>query len=165
MRRLIALALLLLAAGPGPAWAHRGHASLSVVEIDAATGAVTVTHRLEAHDVEPALAQIAPAAQQNLDDPEAIHALEAYAGRVFQLWDADGKPVALAHTRTDLRGDDIELVYAGRLAPGVKAVTVDSGLMELAYPDQENQVNVRRNKVTRTALFRPGDEQQRIAFD
>ena len=33
------------------------------------------------------------------------------------------------------------------------------------FADQENQVNVRRNKVTRTALFRPGDEPQRIAFD
>lgn len=166
MRRRLAAALAaVLMATPGAALAHRGHASLTVVEIEAATGAVTITHRLAAHDVEPALGQIAPDAQRSLDDADAVRALEAYAGRVFQLWDADGKPLVLTHTRTDLRGDDVELVYAARLPPGSKAVTVDSGLMESMFADQENQVNVRRNKVTRTALFRPGDEPQRIAFD
>ncbi len=166
MRRWLGAAVAaVLMAAPGAALAHRGHASLTVVEIEAATGVVTITHRLAAHDVEPALGQIAPDAQRSLDDPDALRALEAYAGRVFQLWDADGKPVTLTHTRTDLRGDDIELVYAAKLTAGTKAVTVDSGLMESMFADQENQVNVRRNKVTRTALFRPGDEPQRIAFD
>lgn len=164
MRRALALALAGLALA-GPASAHRGHASLSVVEIDAATGAVTITHRLAAHDVEPALAGIAPDAQPSVDDPDAVRALEAYAGRAFKLWDADGNPVALVHKRTDLDGDDIEMTYTARLPAGATALTVDSDLFEAAHADQENQVNVRRSKVTKTVVFRPGDAPQRVGFD
>ena len=54
---LVIAALILLPVSP--AWAHRGHGSLSVVEVDAVTGKVTVSHRLEAHDTEPALALVA----------------------------------------------------------------------------------------------------------
>jgi hypothetical protein len=61
-----------------PAAAHRGHDSLSVVTIG--DGQVTLSHRFEAHDVEPALAKIAPQAQVSLDDPAAIAALEARCG-------------------------------------------------------------------------------------
>lgn len=166
MRRLLGLGLAALLALPSVAAAHRGHASLSVVEIDATSGAVTITHRMAAHDVEPALSGIAPDAQQSLDDADALRALEAYAGRAFRLWDAEGKAVPLVHKRTDLAGDDIEMVYAAQLPLAAKAaVSVDSGLFEEAYEDQENQVNVRRNKVTRTALFRPGDAPQRISFE
>lgn len=165
MRRLAAPAAAAILLLPGPAAAHRGHASLSVVEIDAGTGAVTVTHRMAAHDVEPALSVIAPDAQQSLDDPAAMAALEAYVGLAFQLWDADGKPVALRRQATKLAGDSVELVYAARLPAPARAVSVDSNLFEEAHDDQENQVNVRRAKVTRTAVFRLGDAAQRISFD
>ncbi|OHB27920.1 MAG: hypothetical protein A2790_14875 [Phenylobacterium sp. RIFCSPHIGHO2_01_FULL_69_31] len=165
MRRLLAVGVAALLALPGAAAAHRGHASLSVVEIDAATGAVTITHRMAAHDVEPALAVIAPDAQQSLDDADALKALEVYAGRVFRLWDAEGRAVRLQHRRTNLAGDSVELVYAAQLPAPVQAVTVDSGLLEEAHADQENQVNVRRSKVTRTVLFRVGDAPQQVVFE
>jgi hypothetical protein len=164
VRRLLAVAAAALLALPGMAAAHRGHASLSVVEIDAATGAVTITHRMAAHDVEPALAVIAPDAQQSLDDADALKALEVYAGRVFRLWDAEGRAVTLQHKATRLAGDSVELVYVTRLPPPAQAVTVDSGLLEEAHADQENQVNVRRSKVTRTVLFRVGDAPQQVVF-
>lgn len=163
MRRLlIALAAAVLA---GPAAAHRGHEALSVVEIDAATGALTVTHKAAAHDVEPALSVIAPDAQQSLDDPAAVKALEAHGARAFRLWDADGKPVVLTHRSTELAGDSVILVYHGQLAPPAATVSVDSNLFEDAHADQENQVNVRRAKVTKSALFHPGADPQTIAFD
>ncbi len=165
MRRLASLAAAAMLFLPAAAAAHRGHASLSVVEIDAATGAVTVMHRMAAHDVEPALSVIAPDAQQSLDDAAAVAALVAYAGRAFQVWDADGKRVALEHKATTLAGDSVELVYAAQLPAPARAVSVDSNLFEDAHDDQENQVNVRRGKVTRTAVFRLGDAAQRISFD
>lgn len=163
MRRAfpIAAGLALLAA---QAEAHRGRSTLSVVEIDAATGNVTVTHRMAAHDVEPALVDIAPRAQPSLDDPDALAALVAHAARAFVLADANGR-VALTHKETDLAGDDVRLVYVGRLAAPAKIVTVDSNLLEESHPDQENQVNVRRAKRTLTAVFRPGSEPQSLRFD
>ena len=162
MRRpaLLTLVAALLAS---PAAAHRGHSSLSVVEIDAA-GAVTVTHRMAAHDVEPALIDLAPDAQPSVDDPDALAALVAHAGAAFRLWDERG-PVRLAHAATELAGDDVRLTYTGRLAGPGRALQVDSDLLEAAHADQENQVNVRRAKVTRTVLFRPGGPPQPVEFD
>jgi hypothetical protein len=160
-------ALLLIAACAllaAPVLAHRGRSTLSVVVIDAATGAVTVTHRMAAHDVEPALVDIAPRAQPSLDDPEAMAALIRYAGRAFMLSDANGR-VALTHNTTDLAGDEVRLTYLGRVKLPATSVTVDSNLFEESHADQENQVNVRRAKRTLTALFRPGSEAQRLSFN
>lgn len=165
MRRLAALIGAAMLVVPAAASAHRGHASLSVVVIDGTTGAVTITHRMAAHDVEPALSVIAPDAQQSLDDPAAMAALQAYAGRAFRLWDADGKPVALQHRETLLAGDSVELIYAAQLPAPARTLSVDSNLLEDAHDDQENQVNVRRDKVTFTGVFRAGSEAQRFSFD
>ena len=165
MRRLALLAVGGALALAGPALAHRGHASLSVVEIDGATGAVTVTHRMAAHDVEPALISIAPDAQPSLDDAEALKTLEAYVGREFRLWDDQGRQAPLTHVSTELTGDRVTLTYSARLPAPAKAVRVDSNLFEETHMDQENQVNVRRAKVTKTALFRIGSEPETVAFD
>lgn len=165
MRRVLTAIGALLALST-PAAAHRGHEALTVVEIDAATGAVTVTHRAAAHDVEPALSVIAPNAQQSLDDPDAVKALEAYGARAFRLWDADGKPVVLVHRRTNLAGDDVELVYAGQMPKAAtRAVTVDSDLLEDAHADEENLVNVRRAGVTKSAEFYLGQGPQKLVFE
>lgn len=161
--RVLVMATSLLIAVAAPA--HRGHSTLSVVEIDAGTGSVTVTHDFAAHDAEPALAVIAPGAQPSLDDPRAVAALVAYVGRRFMLADAGGRRVALTLASTRLAGDGVRLVYSGRLPPPASAVTVDSGLFDEINPDQENQVNIRRAKVTRTALFRAGTEAVTIRFD
>lgn len=164
MRRVLVASVAALALA-GPAAAHRGHEALTVVEIDAATGAVTVIHKAAAHDVEPALSVIAPDAQQSLDDPAAVKALEAYGARAFRLWDAEGRTVALTHRKTELAGDNVTLVYAARVAPPAAAVSVDSNLFEDAHADQENQVNVRRARVTKSARFLLGADPETIAFE
>lgn len=160
------MALVAALALAGPAAAHRGHSALTVVEIDAATGAVTVTHRAAAHDVEPALQVLAPNAQQSLDDPDAVKALEAHGARAFTLRDAEGRAVELTHSKTELAGDNVTLVYAGRMAPAAtRAVTVDCDLLEAAHADQENLVNVRRAGVTKSAEFHLGQGPQKITFE
>lgn len=168
MRRWLAAAATLavgVAAVSGVASAHRGHSSLSVVEIDAATGAFSVTHRLAAHDVEPFLVRLAPEASPSLDDEAAMSALRAYAGRSFQVWDADGRPTGLTWQAEELSADDVRLIYRGRLPTPVTAVRIDSGLLQEGHDDQENQVNVRRGGVTRTLVFRAGSEPQTVDFE
>lgn len=164
-RLLVALGLVPIAlmAG-GRVSAHRGHATLSVVEIDAASGAVRVVHRMEAHDVEPALKAIAPQAQASLDDADAQAALAAYIARRFTLTDAGGRRVALTLTGSELAGDNVRIAFAGRLPAPAMELTVESTLFNDIYPDQENQVNVRRAQVTLTALFRSGEDAQTIRF-
>lgn len=160
-------ALLLLGAGLGfglglgavPAAAHRGHATLSVVEIDAKSGAVTVTHRMSAHDVEPVLATIAPEAQPSVDDPEAMAALVTYVGRAFRVEGA-----ALSPAGRRLAGDTVELRFAGRIARQRPQVVISGALFGETHPDHATQVNVRRAGVTRTLNFHPGDPPQPVVL-
>lgn len=140
-----------------PAGAHRGQASLSVVAIDD-KGGVTVTHRFAAHDVEPALVKIAPDAQPSLDDAEAVEALVAYVGRRFGVQGA-----VLTLKSKVLAGDDVTMVFAGRMAKSAK-VSVRADFFGETHPGHSAQVNVRRGGVTRSLWFKPGDGAQTVSF-
>ena len=165
MRRLAAVVAVTVLMLAGPAAAHRGHAGLTVVEIEPATGAVAVTHRFYAHDVEPALTVLAPNEQPSLDDPEALAALEAHLGERFRI-DVDGARVALHRTGETLAGDNVRIDFAGEHAAGpVTEVRVDQDFFSDIYDDMEMQVNVRVGGVTRTVLFRPGVQAQVVRFD
>jgi hypothetical protein len=152
-------AALALGGVTAPASAHRGHASLSVVEIDAKSGAVRVTHRFAAHDVEPVLVDIAPDAQPSLDDPEAVAALVAYVGQRFTI---AGAP--LTFQSQQLRGDDVMLVYTGRMKPSATSISVRGALFGETHASHQTQVNVRRAGVTRTLYFEPSDGAKTLAL-
>ena len=151
-------AALLLALG-APAHAHRGHASLAVVEIDAKSGGVVVTHRMAAHDVEPALVEIAPAAQPSLDDPDAMQALVAYVGRAFVI-----RGVTLAPAGQTMAGDTLVLRYSGRLKGKPRQLLISGALFGETWSDHATQVNVRRAGITRTLHFRPGDAEKPVSL-
>ena len=158
------LTAALIAGLATPAMAHRGHAGLTVIEIDAVSGAVSVTHRFAAHDVEPALVSIAPEAQPSLDDPRAVADLEAHLGQRFRL-SLDGAAVPVTHTDTRLAGDNIRVDFGGRTDDReITRVTVDLDFFPGVHDDQEQQVNVRLNGVTRTVVFRPGSQAQTLSF-
>jgi len=154
---LLLLALVMALLPGGPAAAHRGHASLSVVWIDA-KGGITVTHRFAAHDVEPALVAIAPDAQPSLDDPDAVAALKAYVARRFAIAGAK-----LTLKSTDLSGDDVTMVFTGTMTPA-KSVTVRGAFFGETYSDHMAQVNIRQGGVTRTLYFTPGDGPKTVRF-
>jgi hypothetical protein len=155
MRRLAALALLLAT----PAAAHRGHSSLAVVEIDAKSGAVVVTHHMAAHDVEPALVAIAPAAQPSLDDADALAALIAYVGQRFRI---GGVRLSPAGQRLD--GDRVELRYIGRLPGKPKQLRIAGALFGETWDDHSTQVNIRRAGITRSLMFGADDGEKTLAL-
>lgn len=155
MRRAVALlAAVGLVLAPLPAAAHRGHGALSVVDIDVRSGEVRVSHRVPTHDAEPALALIAPDAQASLDDPEAVEALKLYMDKRFVLAVAD-LPVALTLKDMTLGANEVRFEYAGRIAPDQTRaeVAVIAAMFADVYPDEVNQVNVRRAGVTRSLIF------------
>lgn len=163
-RAFLALSAVVALALAGPAAAHKGHAGLTVVEIDPASGGITVVHRFYAHDIEPTFATIAPDAQPSLDDPAAVKALEDHLQARFRL-DVDGARVALHHTDTVLAGDNVRVEYAGQAGlTAVHAVRLDLDFFPDVYEDMEQQVNVRVAGVTRTVVFAPGSTAQTIIF-
>lgn len=163
MKRALLAAFLIVGLAT-PVLAHRGHAGLTVVEIDPASGTVSVVHRFSAHDVEPALVSIAPDAQPSLDDPRAVAELETHLRQRFRL-DIDGAAIPVTHAATDLAGDNIRVEFAGETDDrSIAAVTVDLDFFPGVHDDQEQQVNVRINGVTRTVVFRPGSAAQTVTF-
>ncbi len=162
---LLGIVGLVAALAAAPVSAHRGHAGLTVIEIDPVSGAVSVVHRFAAHDVEPALVSVAPHAQPSLDDPAAVAALENHLDSRFRL-EIDGEGIDLDRTATDLAGDNIRVDFAGKRSPeaAVRSVTVDLDFFPGVHDDQEQQVNVRSAGVTHTVIFRPGSGAQTVDF-
>ncbi len=163
MKRVLLVAALAGALAT-PALAHRGHAGLTVIEIDPTSGVVSVVHRFAAHDVEPALVSIAPEAQPSLDDPRAVADLETHLRQRFRL-DIDGAAIPVTHAATDLAGDNVRIAFTGETTDrSIAAVTVDLDFFPGVHEDQEQQVNIRINGVTRTVVFRPGSHAQTVTF-
>lgn len=156
MRRVLAIAVaaagLVLAPQAG---AHRGHDAMSVVTLEP-DGQVTVSHRFEAHDLEPALAEIAPDAQTSLDDPDAIAELKTYLLAHFKLR-ADGAEVPLTVSAVDIGVRDVRVDYAGSVKGRPKAVAIQTTILRDIYPRQINQVVVKRGSYVQTLRF-SGDE-------
>jgi hypothetical protein len=162
MRRILLIGAA-IAAIASPATAHKGHGGLTVIEIGR-DGVVTVQHRFAAHDVEPALETIAPQAQPSLDDPQALAALETHLGQRFRLL-IDDEVVAVTHADTQLAGDNVWVEYAGHTDDRyVQAVTVDLDFFPGVHEEQQQQVNVRVDGVTRSVVFRPGSTAQTVRF-
>jgi hypothetical protein len=156
MTRLL-LGAAVAAAAWSPASAHRGHDALSVVTI-AANGAVTVSHRFEASDVEPALGAIAPRAQPSLDDPDAVAALVTYLGNHFRLASERG-PIQLTPGPVELGAAEVRLSFTGTVPRMARRLTISSDLLGGIYPGQVNQVSVRAGTTTRTLAMAAGDVQ------
>lgn len=163
MRRLLLplIAILLTLGGGASALAHRGHPVQSVVEIDPATGEVTVTHRLSAHDAEPALSVIAPDEQPSLDDDIAIEAFVAHLENHFQVNDQ----ILMFETRSN-KGDDHRFIFRGKVKAPFRAVVIEADLLpQVDGKTPDFQVEVHVGKTIRTLLFRPGDGAKTAMFD
>lgn len=162
MRRFSAIVAAVASLTLAPqAGAHRGHDAMSVVTLEP-DGRVTVSHRFEAHDLEPALAEIAPNAQTSLDDPEAIAELKTYLLAHFTLR-ADGAEVPLAVSSVDIGVREVRMNYAGTVKGRPKAVAIQTTILRDIYPRQVNQVEVKRGTFARTLRF-GGDEVQTVAL-
>ncbi len=155
-RRLsIATAAVALSAVPAFADEQTVVHTDSLVVVTLADGKVTVSHRFEAHDIEPALSSIGPDAQASLDDPDAVRALVAYLGRRFVLADAKGA-VALTPGKVDIDAQEVRVAFTGKVQPGTKVLTVRSSVLRDVYPRQTNQVEVRRGRTVRTLVVSDG---------
>lgn len=150
-----ALALVGAAMMVPQAVAHRGHDAMSVVTLGEG-GVVTVSHRFEAHDLEPALAEIAPQAQTSLDDPAAIEELKTYLLAHFSV-SADGVAVPLAVSSVEIGVRDVRVDYTGVVPGEPKALELRSTILRDIYPRQVNQVVVRRGQNVQTLRFSGGE--------
>ena len=135
--------------------AHRGHDAMTTVTV-MADGEVRVSLRFAAHDIEPALADIAPDAQANLDDPVAISAFVNYLRRTFSLASERG-PILLSPGPIDVDSDEVQIGFVGKARGPIRQLTIMTKVLTDIYPQQINQVNVRVGDVVQTLTFTSGD--------
>ncbi|UDF04486.1 DUF6702 family protein [Asticcacaulis sp. AND118] len=141
-----------------PALAHRGHHTLSVVEITP-DGEVTVTHTLSAHDTEPELVELAPDAQPSVDDSDALTALQAHLHDAFTV---NGQ--RLNFFAFEAWGDDLQFTYRGKLNGAPKSVNIGYGLFPNSPKTGVGLVNVRLNGVTKSLTFGKGEGSKTVGF-
>ena len=71
----------------------------------------------------------------------------------------------MSHTGTRLAGDNVRVAFTGETTDrSIAAVTIDLDFFPGVHDDQEQQVNVRVDGVTRTVVFRPGSNAQTVTF-
>ena len=153
-RRRLVCAGVLAFAWVKAARAHRGHQTLSLVDVDA-RGEVRITHTLTAHNTEPELARLAPAANPSVDDPDALKALLDHLAGGFTV---NGSKADLLSYY--LGSDTLTFVYRARIALAGKGLpqrfTIDYKLFAGSYSAPVGLVQVRYRGATKSLQCVPG---------
>jgi hypothetical protein len=147
---------------PTHAQAHRMNAAMSLVEISPTNGRLEVTHTLFAHDLEGALG----AGSVDLtwfEKPQGQTALRTYCLSKFTLLAQNNRPIALSFVGVELNGAVIN-VYFEAPRPRGRDVTVDSNFLQDVSDTQVNQVNLRANGRTVSAVFQTGSAPKRLTL-
>jgi hypothetical protein len=156
---LLASAWLML---PGIASAHRMNSAMSLIEISPTSGKLQVTHRLFAHDLEGALG----AGSVDLawfETSRGKAALRDYCLALFVVQGPNNRPIPLTFVGIELDGATISVYFEGR-RPRVRYLIVDSNFLQEMSESQVNQVNVRANGRTVSAVFQAGAPARQLAL-
>ena len=156
------LGLLAMALVSSPAVAHRIEAALSVVEVNATSGVLEITHRLYAHDLEHAL-DLGAVGVGYFETPEGQAAIKAYCERQFLIADGEGKAMPLQFVGAEVSGDLLYVYFEADRYRG-RDLTLDSNLLQDFTQAQVNQVNVRRDGKTVSARFQSDTAAKRIGL-
>lgn len=138
------------------------NAAMSLVEVSQSTGRLEVTHSLYAHDLEGVLG----AGSVRLtwfETPQGEAALRAYCERNFTLKNQSGRSIALTFVGVELRGDLINVYYDAPRYRG-RSVIVDANFLQEVSDSQINQVNLRANGTTISAVFRAGADAKTLSI-
>ena len=161
-RRRFVLSALLGVVWARAALSHRGHQTMSLVDIGV-QGEVRITHTLIAHDTEPELLQLAPAAAPTVDDADALHALLVHLSDAFRVNGARG--TYLSH---ELGPDVLTFVYQTKIAVPANAaplsITIAHSLFPASHTALVGFVNVRYRGVTKGLQFVRGTAPQTVTF-
>ncbi|GIU65978.1 DUF6702 family protein [Candidatus Phycosocius spiralis] len=134
-----------------PAQAHRIQAALSVVEISPTTQNLEITHRLYVHDLEHAL-DLGSIGMSWFLTQEGQAAIKGYCLRQFFIGDVNGRPLAIQFVGAELSGDLLYVYFEAGQYRG-QSLTLDSNLLQDFTKGQLNQINLRRDGKTVSALF------------
>ncbi|GAA3946691.1 DUF6702 family protein [Hymenobacter algoricola] len=164
MRRLIFL-LLLLAAGLA-AGAHAYHASIMDVRYNAGKQQLEVALKVFTDDFEKALSagQPRPVSFEESPKPQVTTLVTALLTRSVSFGTKPGEALPLHFIGFQKESDAHWLYFSVKLARPVKGIYLRHRLLLDTFPDEMNIVNVEAGGKKQSALFRDGEESQKLVW-
>ncbi|SHI59172.1 hypothetical protein SAMN02745146_1121 [Hymenobacter daecheongensis DSM 21074] len=164
MRRLILL-LLLLAAGLAAA-AHTYHASIMEVRYNAPKQQLEVALKVFTDDFEKALSVDQPKPISLTETPKAqvTPLLTALLSRSISFGTKPGEALPIRLIGFQKESDAHWVYFSVKLAKPIKGIYLRHRLLLDIFPDEMNIVNVEANGRKQSALFRDGEESQRLQW-
>ncbi|GAA3999682.1 hypothetical protein GCM10022408_08330 [Hymenobacter fastidiosus] len=164
MRRLI-LVLVLLAAGLA-AGAHAYHASIMDVRYNAGKQQLEVALKVFTDDFEKALSVGQPRPVSLAETPKAqvTPLISALLTRAVGFGTKPGEVLPLTFIGFQKESDAHWLYFSVKLARPINGIYLRHRLLLDTFPDEMNIVNVEANGKKQSALFRDGEEDQKLLW-
>ncbi|OUJ75527.1 DUF6702 family protein [Hymenobacter crusticola] len=157
---ITALFISLLAA------AHAYHASIMELHYNASKQQLEVSLKVFTDDFEKALSTGQPISI-SLDQspkPQVTALVTALLRRSVVFGTKPGEALPIQFIGIQKETDAHWLYFAVKLAKPVNGIYLRHSLLEDTFPDQMNIVNVEANGKKQSALFKDGDESQKLAW-
>lgn len=164
MRRLslliAALCISLLAA------AHAYHASIMEVRYNTGKQQLEVSLKVFTDDFEKALSTGQPSSISLYQSPkpQVTALVTALLRRSVAFGTKPGEALPIQFIGIQKETDAHWLYFAVKLAKPVNGIYLRHALLEDTFPDQMNIVNVEANGKKQSALFKDGDESQKLTW-
>ncbi|WP_421858883.1 DUF6702 family protein [Oceanicaulis sp.] len=140
--RTLVLAVALCATASS-AYAHRLHAGLTDISVNATTGELEVVHRLYTHDLHPAIGFNAIDDTELYETREGLLRLGAYAAARFSMRVEGEGPMPLRYVGAEPDGEFTFFYFVGDAPEPGASVIIDNRLLVDFLPSQSNLTNIR----------------------
>jgi hypothetical protein len=140
--RTLVLAVALCAT-VSSAYAHRLHAGLTDISVNATTGELEVVHRLYTHDLHPAIGFNAIDDTELYETREGLLRLGAYAAARFSMRVEGEGPLPLRYVGAEPDGEFTFFYFIGDAPEPGTSVIIDNRLLVDFLPSQSNLTNIR----------------------
>ena len=128
------------------------------------SGMIEVAHRFSLHDAEAAVFDAAGARRDLAVSSEAQAAFASYVASRFALGGADGAEIELVVLGTEVEGAFLWVYQEGDVPPETSELRVRHAALQDVWPQQINQVNVKRGDMRKTLVFVAGAGEQRASL-
>jgi hypothetical protein len=151
----------LMFATPNIAMAHKMDSALSTINVSE-NGAVEITHRIFAHDIEHQF-ELSNIGMDYFETAAGQQQIETYLRQAFVFNDGQNQPIALSFVGAQIEGDLLYVYFEGQIAQN-REFMIDSNILNLFSATQTNFVNLHFGEITKSIVFSGGQGETRISL-
>jgi hypothetical protein len=149
LKYMVLAALLCVASSVS---AHRFHAGVTDISMNARTGSIEIVHTYMAHDIEALLANLHQR-QFDLTDPDDQDVLRKYVEKQFWLQAQDKRRLPVRWVGMSVNAQSVTIFQEAEHTRLSEAALIHDEVMIDFLPDQVNTVNVTEGGAVRTFIF------------